>query len=62
MQVTDEYIIDLAACHSNYKETSETGIEYEVISHARIIKFSRALLEAALSAPPAAIMQKENGE
>lgn len=55
-QITDEQIIDLVVCHSNHKENSEARdgsgiIEYEVISHARIIEFSRALL--ALSAPPA---------
>lgn len=52
-RITDEQIIDLAVCHSNHKETSETGIEYEVISHRRLIEFSRALL--ALSAPAPSI-------
>ncbi|PZR81371.1 MAG: hypothetical protein DI537_38310 [Stutzerimonas stutzeri] len=50
--VTDEQIIDLLAIHSNHKEKAVARdgsgvIEYEVISHARAIKFARAIVEAA---------------
>ncbi|WCK01060.1 hypothetical protein [Agrobacterium tumefaciens] len=49
--VTDEQIIDLLAIHSNHKEKAVARdgsgvIEYEVISHARAIKFARAIVEA----------------
>jgi hypothetical protein len=52
MPVTDEQIIDLLAIHSNHKEKAVARdgsgvIEYEVISHARAIKFARAIVEAA---------------
>lgn len=53
--VTDEQIIDLLAIHSNHKEKAVARdgsgvIEYEVISHARAIKFARAIVEAACPA------------
>lgn len=40
---TDEQIIDLAVCHSNYKDTSKEGTEFEVFSHRRIVDFFRAI-------------------
>ena len=47
-RLSDEQIIELICCHSNHKETSRTGIEYEVISHARAIEFARAIEEPLL--------------
>lgn len=47
-RLTDEQIIDLVCCYSNYKETSETGVECEVISHQRIVEFVRCVEEPLL--------------
>lgn len=47
-KMTIEQIIDLANCHSNYKETSKEGIEFEVFSHKRVVEFARAIEEPLL--------------
>ncbi len=39
-QLSDEFIIELAVNHSNYRE----GKEFEVISHDRLIEFARELI------------------
>lgn len=38
-RLSAEQIIDLAVCHSNYKDTSREGIEFEVFSHKRVVQF-----------------------
>ena len=44
--MTDERIIDVAVCHSNHKLKAQSGMEFEVISHPRVIAFAREI-EAA---------------
>lgn len=55
--ITDERIIDLAVTHSNYRKKGGAGLEYEVISHERIVKFARDLLKMAVPTLPADIVE-----
>lgn len=42
-RLSNEQIIDLAVSHSNYKETSREGIEFEAFSHKRVVEFIQAI-------------------
>lgn len=42
-RLSNEQIIDLAVSHSNYKDTSREGIEFEVFSHKRVVQLVQAI-------------------
>lgn len=42
-RMSNEQIIEIAVCHSNYKDTSREGIEFEVFSHKRVVEFVQAI-------------------